>query len=424
MADYQQLGDAFLQLTAGEELIPGDLGMTVGGTFLVVDPDDPRRFFVRFPNGTFVSALHKNRVLQRPGTPVLVGKDSQGNPVITGIDPTRANAFFSNSGGGGGDVGLHDHVRNSGREYVTDPWLIKRLRTTVTSGFVVQVDDGAYLYNRILTWWDADTIDLSAYVPTNSVYDRWVIVGIDPISNVLVAVAGDEYFPTTIYDPTQIDLIAFTQLGYIPCAAVYIRGTNTSIPNYQIEDLRFAPGSLISYLGDLVDVNTDYAEVGDVLTFDGTEWVAAEPTGGSSGGLSLGGGTSTKKFAADGSEIITQVVVQPTVVVIPLENDVVAEIVGVRIYNRYGITRTITNVFAAVDTPPDGDDIIVDVLKNGVSIHASPGDAATILDGANTGETETFDDASWLTNEYLQIEVLQVGSTTPGSDLSVHIAIT
>lgn len=294
MADYQKLGEAFLELAEGEELLPGDLGMTISGVFRVIDPDDPRRFFVRFPNGTFVSALHKNRVLQRPGTPVLVGKDNQGNPVIVGIDPSRANAFYSNSGGGGNDVGLHDHVRNSGREYVTDPWLIKRMRTTVTSGFTVQIDDGAYVYNRILTWWDTDTIDLTAYIPSNPVYDRWVIVGVDPISNTLVAVAGDEYFPDTIFDPSQIDLIAFTQLGYIPCAAVYIRGTNTELVNYQIEDLRFAPGSFIAYLGDLVDVNNAYDSYGYVLTFDGDEWVAHP---------SSGGGTVQSVVAGDNIEV-------------------------------------------------------------------------------------------------------------------------
>lgn len=91
-----------------------------------------------------------------------------------------------------------------------------------------------------------------------------------------------------------------------------------------------------------------------------------------------------------------------------------------RIYNQYGANRTIKKVFLSVNTAPVGDDIIVDVKVNGVSIFDT-GNHPKILAGANTGESVTFLDDAWNSGDYLTWEVTQIGSTTPGSNLVVHI---
>jgi hypothetical protein len=93
----------------------------------------------------------------------------------------------------------------------------------------------------------------------------------------------------------------------------------------------------------------------------------------------------------------------------------------IRIYNRLGRTVQISNVFAAVGMAPTGANIMIDIHKNGSSIFASPADRTTIAASANTGEHAFSTTVAWAADEYLTMDIDQVGSTTPGSDLSVHI---
>jgi hypothetical protein len=132
-------------------------------------------------------------------------------------------------------------------------------------------------------------------------------------------------------------------------------------------------------------------EIGDSLVWNGTEWVAG-PTVSVPSIMTLGTREGVLELGAT-----------------PL-----------KIYNQYGHNRTITKVFLAVDTAPTGDDLIVDVLINGISIFTL-GSEAVILAGETTGEETTFDDPSWISGNYLTWEILQVGSSISGADLVVHV---
>lgn len=103
------------------------------------------------------------------------------------------------------------------------------------------------------------------------------------------------------------------------------------------------------------------------------------------------------------------------------EGDLEVSTSPLRVYNKYGATKTISQVFVSVNTAPTGADVRIDVLKDGVSIFAADGDKPTITATNYTGSSTTFDDDQWLSDEYLQIEVETIGSTLPGSDLTVHI---
>jgi len=89
-----------------------------------------------------------------------------------------------------------------------------------------------------------------------------------------------------------------------------------------------------------------------------------------------------------------------------------------RIYNRFDTPRVITEVFISVNTAPTGANIIVDILKDGVSIFGTEPEivATEYFDGSTS-----FADANWSVDEYLQFEILQIGSGTKGSDLSVQV---
>lgn len=85
---------------------------------------------------------------------------------------------------------------------------------------------------------------------------------------------------------------------------------------------------------------------------------------------------------------------------------------------------TITSVRASVGTAPAGASIIVDVQKNGTTIFTTTANRPTIAAAANTGLSGTPDVTGLVTGDYLTISVLQVGSTTAGSDLIVSINAT
>lgn len=91
------------------------------------------------------------------------------------------------------------------------------------------------------------------------------------------------------------------------------------------------------------------------------------------------------------------------------------------IHNRMGASKTILEVFLAVSGAPVGADLIVDVNKNGTTIFSTQSNRPKILAGEFTGYTNTIDTATWAAGETINIEVDQVGSSSPGTNLIVHV---
>lgn len=92
-----------------------------------------------------------------------------------------------------------------------------------------------------------------------------------------------------------------------------------------------------------------------------------------------------------------------------------------RVYNKLGTTQTIDEVFLAVDTVSVGSGIIVDVNVDGTTIFTTQGNRPTIAVGAHTGYSTSIDAPTWDVDEYITADIDQVGSSTAGSDLVVHI---
>jgi hypothetical protein len=78
--------------------------------------------------------------------------------------------------------------------------------------------------------------------------------------------------------------------------------------------------------------------------------------------------------------------------------------------------RTITQIRVSAGTAPVGAPVIVDVLVNGVSVGPT-----TLPAGSNTA-TLTLSKAV-ASGDYATVSVLSVGTTTPGSDLTVVLTI-
>lgn len=84
---------------------------------------------------------------------------------------------------------------------------------------------------------------------------------------------------------------------------------------------------------------------------------------------------------------------------------------------------TITTVRASVNTPSVGSSIICDVKKNGTTIYTTQADRPTIAAGTNTATANNPDITSLSPGDYLTVDVVQIGSTTAGADLTVTVTV-
>jgi len=93
---------------------------------------------------------------------------------------------------------------------------------------------------------------------------------------------------------------------------------------------------------------------------------------------------------------------------------------------RWSSARAITiiAVRANVATAPVGQSVIVDVNKNGVTVFSNQANRPTIPAAGTTDDADAINVPAVAAGEYLTADVDQVGSTTPGSDLSVTVVYT
>lgn len=92
-----------------------------------------------------------------------------------------------------------------------------------------------------------------------------------------------------------------------------------------------------------------------------------------------------------------------------------------RLYNITGRKLSIRNVRASLGTAPTGATYIVDVKKNGTTIFTGGTGRPTIAVSTNTATSGPPAVTSWLPEEYLTVDIVQVGSTVTGAALSVQI---
>jgi hypothetical protein len=95
-----------------------------------------------------------------------------------------------------------------------------------------------------------------------------------------------------------------------------------------------------------------------------------------------------------------------------------------RLYNDSGATWTINSVRASVGTAPTGSSVIVDINISGTTIFTNQANRPSIAAAANTsGKITNMDVTSVPVGGYLTVDVDQVGSTAPGSDLTVQVEL-
>ncbi len=80
---------------------------------------------------------------------------------------------------------------------------------------------------------------------------------------------------------------------------------------------------------------------------------------------------------------------------------------------------TLAVVRATVGTPSTGSAVVVDVNKNGTTVLSAP---ISVAAGAYT-QTGTISNASVSAGDYFTVDIDSVGSTTPGTNLTVTLTI-
>ena len=109
------------------------------------------------------------------------------------------------------------------------------------------------------------------------------------------------------------------------------------------------------------------------------------------------------------------------VTIFTVEGEVPTASGTLRMYNKWGRSISISNVFTAVNTAPSGLALIVDINKDGTSIFTDQSKRPLIVSGAFTDTSDAPDTQAWASDSYLTMDVDQVGSTVAGSDLTVHV---
>lgn len=87
------------------------------------------------------------------------------------------------------------------------------------------------------------------------------------------------------------------------------------------------------------------------------------------------------------------------------------------------LAGTIVSAQAAVGTDPTGASVIVDVLKNGTTIYTTQANRPTIAAGTNESAAALPDVTAVAAGDLLSVNIAQVGSTTPGADLTVVVLV-
>lgn len=85
------------------------------------------------------------------------------------------------------------------------------------------------------------------------------------------------------------------------------------------------------------------------------------------------------------------------------------------------ISRAVSNVTISGGVAPTGASLIADVNKNGTTVFTTQGNrptltAASYYDGSSTPDVTTMSPG-----DYLTVDIDQVGSTVPGSDIVVTV---
>lgn len=216
------------------EIVRGVIGRTDSDTpAQCVVADRPTFLYVRTaPGGNVGVTIARNpgNLSVRAATPVEMVRRN-GNLVITGYD--LSNSRFESATGGDSlnqyGVAPHTHKIGTGLEYEVESLRLEPGRVHSDSHTMTATVNG---FRYWLDTFAGDTVDLTSHIPTSGKH-RWVLVGVNPATNLIVVADGAEVITATPLSILDLDAISFA--GYIPLGAFDVTFGDTELAQYSYE---------------------------------------------------------------------------------------------------------------------------------------------------------------------------------------------
>lgn len=244
----RELRDLLAQVAtqgAWESEITGRLGKPLGSGLFEIDADgELGHVYIETETGV-VKALNTGiprlarfpvRMSRNPDGVLLAKPDWMAALKFLGDTAQTISAF----------VPPHTHRLGSGLDDDVEGLRLIPGRVRAYIGMEIYIDPFPYRYNGVEMEWLGGTLDLTPYQGTTAGTWRFVKVGIEPVSNTPIGVAGSDFLQTVPLDRAFLDEISF--IGYIPCGAVRVKESDTEIlfkdntGNYRFEDCRLLSG--------------------------------------------------------------------------------------------------------------------------------------------------------------------------------------
>lgn len=203
------------------------------GGYTIEVPDMPGWVYVRLVQGGVVTETiaRNSRVPRLADLPVRLDRTPGGDLYIIGGDLDEQSSFT-------GDIPInldsppHTHRLGFGMEDVVEgrriqPGLVHAFTVLGVYGLEVYIEPFHYITNGARKFWGGGSIDLTSFLPGSANTWRWVLVGINPATNLPTAVSGTALSLLSPLATADLAAIAFSDK--IPLAGVKLRNGQTAI---------------------------------------------------------------------------------------------------------------------------------------------------------------------------------------------------
>lgn len=275
MNDLRNKWDKAVHAADDRRYIAGRLGKAdAAGTVTIDVPNHANYLYVSLgPEGDQGVSMAMNLGVPKYVWLPIRLKQENNQLYIVSMDytPGRLEAFFNNQTIPG-NVGFHNHRIGSGLEYELEALRMEMGRVIPSANLSVGVRPFRYFYNGSWdTWESGSTIDLTTYKPASGKW-AWVLVGVNPSTNALVANKCTDQDDQASLTVDLIDTITFND--YIPCAAFQMAESDTSTADLaRWHDAHGWFNRSIESLDDLTDVTITTPAENDVIWYDGAGWI-------------------------------------------------------------------------------------------------------------------------------------------------------
>lgn len=197
---------------------------------------------IELPTGITEREVYCAKVTPALDMPVTVRRHRKGFWEVIEEDPALATAYWGGTTVNA-NVGAHgsSHLYGSLDPTVIDgrQWMHGRVYPTDTLSLAVNVSGAFYRYQGAWAYAAADTLDLTALVPSGANLQRCIVVGIDKAAGAWDTVNGAEVFSYVTgaipFDGADVaSVLAGAGDDFEPIAAVRLYGGQTAVRQYDV----------------------------------------------------------------------------------------------------------------------------------------------------------------------------------------------